>query len=245
MEVPPSPRSSATTRDIEVAPSSDIFDLHPLELAMLPAPMFLRGDLDLLHGSRRVSVVGSRDASSNGIRRASRLARELAASRIVVVSGLAAGIDAAAHQAAIDHGGRTIAVLGTPIGVAYPRSNAQLQQRIGEEHLLASQFGSGSQTTPANFVARNRTMALLSHVSVIVECNDRSGTLSHASAALRLGRRVFLLRSAAENPTVAWPSRLIAEGAVVLDSIEQIIRVFSAAVNRLPRNPRHCGSTRI
>jgi DNA processing protein len=226
MAVYSSPRSPITTRNIEAAPSSDIFDLHPLELTMLPAPMFLRGDIGLLRGSRRVSVVGSRDVSPNGIRRARRLARELAASKIIVVSGLAEGVDTAAHQAAIDHGGRTIAVIGTPIDVAYPRSNAQLQRRIGEAHLLVSQFGPGSKTTPANFVARNRTMALLSHASVVVECNDRSGTLSHASAALRLGHPVFLLRSAAENPDVAWPSRLIAEGAIVLDSVEQLLRIF-------------------
>jgi DNA processing protein len=223
--LPPTP-SSGTTRDVEASPSLDVFDLSPFDLAKLPAPMFLRGDLGLLRDSCRVAVVGGRDASSNGIRRARRLTRELAASDIVVVSGLAEGIDAAAHQTAIDSGGRTIAVLGTPLAKTYPRANAQLQARIGAEHLLVSQFGPGSPIRPSNFVARNRTMALLSHASVIVECKDRSGTLSHASAALQLGRHVFLLRSAAENRGIAWPGQLIAEGAVVLDNVEQILRIF-------------------
>jgi DNA processing protein len=226
MVVSSSPRSPVTMRDIEAAPSSDIFDLHPLELTMLPASIFLRGDIGLLRGPKRVSIVGSRSASPNGIRRARRLARELAASGVVIVSGLAAGIDTAAHCSAIEHGGRTIAVLGTPLAVVYPRANAQLQDRIGAEHLLVSQFCPGVQTAPADFVARNRTMAILSHASVLVECEDRSGTLSHASAALQLGRHVFLLRSAAENQAIAWPARLITEGAAVLDNVEQILRIL-------------------
>jgi len=218
--------SSRAIRDVETSPSLDVFDLSLFDLAKLPAPMFLRGDLGLLRDSRRVAIVGGRDASSNGIRRARRLARELVASNIVVVSGLAEGIDTAAHQGAIEFGGQTIAVLGTPLAKTYPRANTPLQARIGAEHLLVSQFGPGSPIRPSNFVARNRTMALLSHASVIVECKDRSGTLSHALAALQLGRHVFLLRSAAENQSVSWPGQLIAEGAIVLDSVEQILRIF-------------------
>jgi DNA processing protein len=203
-----------------------IISMATLELSMLPARLYLEGAPALLGATRRVAIVGSRSASPDGLRRATRLARELVKADVVVVSGLATGIDTAAHRSAIGNDGRTIAVIATPITKVYPRANVRLQARIGAEHLLVSQFDPETKIAPGNFVARNRTMAVLSHASVIVECQDRSGTLTHASESLRIGHPVFILRSAAENTSIKWPAELIGRGAIVLNHVDQIMRVL-------------------
>jgi DNA processing protein len=135
---------------------------------------------------------------------------------MVVVSGLAAGIDRAAHEAAIEAGGRTIAVIGTPLDEIYPKANAGLQARIAREHLLVSQFAPGYPVTPKNFPIRNRTMALLADATVIVEAGEKSGTVGQGWEALRLGRRLFLLESVVTDSNLSWPKELIAYGAEVL-----------------------------
>lgn len=215
-----------STQLVPAADYNRIIGMTALELSMLPARLYLEGDSALLGATHRVAIVGSRAASQDGIRRAARLARELVKANVVVVSGLAIGIDTAAHRSAIGNEGRTIAVIGTPITKVYPRANARLQARIGAEHLLVSQFDPETNIAPGNFIARNITMAVLSHASVIVECQDRSGTLTHASEALRIGHPVFILRSAAENKSIRWPAELMTRGALVLDHVDQILRVL-------------------
>ncbi len=190
--------------------------LNDVEARYAPATLYLRGDAGLLRKGPRVAVIGSRRASATGIRRAQVLARVLVRHDMIVVSGLAAGIDRAAHEAAIEAGGRTIAVIGTPLEETYPKENADLQARIAREQLLVSQFAPGEPVTPKNFPMRNRTMALLTDATVIVEAGERSGTLSQAWEALRLGRRLFLLANVAADPMLSWPRELIAYGADVL-----------------------------
>ncbi len=219
--------SSAPVGDVRVVDStSSLLDVPATERLLLPHPLYLRGDVNLLSGTRRIAIVGTRDVSREGLLRARRLARELVAHRVVVVSGLAAGVDTAAHRAAIECGGRTIAVLGTPLERVFPKENAGLQAEIGVRHLLASQFARGARIDASNYIARNRTMALLAHASVVVECGDTSGSLSQASETMRHGRPLFLLRSAANNPSLQWPQRFISRGAIVLDRVEQIIEVL-------------------
>ena len=155
---------------VVLASTSDALDLPATERLLLPHPLYVSGDVSLLAGTRRVAVVGTRGASKEGLARARRLARELAQAGIVIVSGLAEGIDTAAHTAAIEAGGRTIAVIGTPLDRYYPPENRTLQDMIAREHLVVSQFAQGARVTGKNYLARNRTMALLSHASVIVEC---------------------------------------------------------------------------
>jgi DNA processing protein len=150
----------------------------------------------------------------------------LVAHGVVVVSGLAAGIDTTAHRAAIEFGGRTIAVLGTPLDRVFPKENESLQTRIGEQHLLVSQFARGARIDAKNYIARNRTMALLCHASVVVECDDTSGSLSQASETMRHGRHLFLLSSAANDPALQWPKRFVDRGAHVLDRVEQILEAL-------------------
>ena len=125
--------------------------LTTIEKVNAPPELYAAGDLRLLRGGVRVSIVGSRKATREGLGRAHRLARDLAGHGVYVVSGLAAGIDTAAHVGAIDGGGRTIAVMGTPLNRTYPKENEALADRIAREHLLVSQFGPGTVTKPFHF----------------------------------------------------------------------------------------------
>lgn len=197
-------------------PAEILGALNDVEAKNAPARLYFSGDVSLLARGPRVSIVGSRKASAEGLTRARSLAKALVARDMIVVSGLAAGIDTAAHSAAIEAGGRTIAVLGTPLDEAYPKENAELQARIAREHLVVSQFASGTAVTPKNFPIRNRTMALLTDATVIVEAGEKSGTLHQGWEALRLGRLLFLMESVATDASLSWPKEMIHYGAQVL-----------------------------
>ena len=199
-----------------LTPAEVLGPLNDVEEKFAPSHLYVAGDASLLSKGPRVSLVGSRKASPEGLRRAAALARALTRHEIIVVSGLAAGIDAAAHTAAIEAGGRTIAVIGTPLDKAYPAENASLQERIAREHLLVSQFATGYPVTPKNFPIRNRTMALLTDATVIIEAGEKSGTVHQGWEALRLGRKLFLLENVAKDPALSWPREMIAYGAEVL-----------------------------
>ena len=205
--------------------------LNEIEARNAPALLYLRGDASLLGGAPRVAIVGSRRASQEGLRRAARLARELAKESVTVVSGLARGIDAAAHRACIAAGGRTIAVLGTPLERVFPKEHAALQEEIGRDHLLVSQFGPGTRTFRGSFPQRNRTMALLSNATVIVEAAASSGTVSQGWEALRLGRPLFLLRSLVEHGGLRWAAELLEHGAFVLREMEDLLEVLPPSVS--------------
>lgn len=211
--------------DRAVAPADFLGTLNEVEAKNAPAALYLRGDEGLLRRGPRVAVVGSRKATEQGIRRAQVLATALVRHDMIVVSGLAAGIDRAAHEAAIEAGGRTIAVIGTPLDESYPKENADLQARIAREHLLVSQFSAGYPVTPKNFPIRNRTMALLTDATVIVEAGEKSGTLHQGWEALRLGRKLFLLESVASDPKLFWPKEMIGYGAEVLsrDNLNEVL----------------------
>lgn len=216
------PRPYRSPSDVQVLDRSEAFDLgHNLPRA--PLQLFAAGDARLLHAPVRVSVVGARDASPEGLRRAAKLAAQLVDHRVVVVSGLADGVDAVAHRAVISAGGRTIAVIGTPLDRCYPAKHQALQEAIYRDHLLVTQFPVGSRVQASNFPARNRTMAMLSHASVIVEASDSSGTLSQAAEIQRLGRSLFIMRSLVENRRLAWPAAFLKSGAQILDDVAQIL----------------------
>lgn len=217
-----------TTTEVLVALA--LGPLSALEQKHAPSSLFAAGDELLLRTHPRVAIVGSRDASEDGARRAARLARELVTSGIVVVSGLAKGIDAAAHRGALAGRGRTIGVIGTPLDRCFPAEHAQLQEVIYREHLLISQFGPAERTLPASFVKRNRTMALLSDASVIVEAKDGSGSLSQAAETQRLKRPLFLMRSVIDNRALTWPKRFLDAGAIVLNSTDQLLEAVGPRV---------------
>jgi len=192
-----------------------IGDLNDKEKKNAPTVIYSEGDLPLL---RRpiISIIGSRKATPNGLKRARSLARKLSEKGIVVLSGLAEGIDTAAHTGAIDAGGKTIGVLGTPIDQFYPKENRSLQQLMMKEQLVLTQFASGDKVTRSNFPIRNNLMALLSRATVIVEASDNSGSLYQATEAIRLGRPLYFLRSNLDNSNLTWPAMLQALGAKVL-----------------------------
>lgn len=205
-----------TVEFVTRTPSEVLGPLNEIEARNAPKTLFLAGDLSLLSQGPRVSIVGSRDASTDALKRARSLARALADHNIVVVSGLARGVDRAAHESAIETGGRTIAIIGTPLDQTYPAEHAALQARLIKEHLVISQFARGTSTTPKSFPMRNRTMALLTDATVIVEAGESSGTLHQGWEALRLGRLLFLMDNVTRNPQLSWPKEMIKYGAQVL-----------------------------
>lgn len=170
--------------------------------------LWCAGDISLAR-KPSVAIVGTREVSKDGAARARRLARELAACGITIVSGLARGVDTEALTSAIESGGKTIAVIGTPIDRAYPAENKGLQEKIYREHLLISQFPPGKKVFPSNFPERNKLMAAISDATVIVEASDTSGTLHQAAECVRLNRLLFIAASIMEDPTLRWPQSFI------------------------------------
>jgi DNA processing protein len=211
-----------------ISPEELLGPFNEVEAKHAPKHLFTAGDLGILESGARVSIVGSRDASPGGISRATKLARILADRAIVVVSGLAAGIDTAAHTASIDAGGKTIAVLGTPLDRFYPKENRRLQERIMQDHLVLSEFPLGAVVRPGNFPIRNRTMALISDATVIIEASDESGSLHQAWEAFRLGRPLLFAKANLDRPELTWPEKLLHYGALVLsdDSLEEFLTLL-------------------
>jgi DNA processing protein len=211
---------------VALGPSEAFDDVRVEEMLRLPPLLYTAGDAGLLRAAMRVAVVGSRGASEEGRRRAAKLGRQLAQAGAVTVSGLAEGIDVEAHLGAISAGGRTIAVIGTPLDKAYPAAHAELQMQIYRDHLLVSQFTAETRVFPSNFLARNKVMARIAHASVIVEAGETSGSLSQAREVLALGRPLFLMRSLLENSQIQWPQAFVKSGARVLDRTEQLLEAI-------------------
>ena len=201
---------------------------HPIEL------LYYQGAWELTE-TRCIAIVGSRGATPGGLQRAGQLVRDLTAARrsdgkddFTIVSGLAAGIDTAAHTAALEQGRRTIAVIGTPIGQYYPRENRALQTAIARDYLLVSQvpvLRYSRQGPPQNrlfFPERNATMSALTEATIIVEASDTSGTLTQARAALYQGRKLFILDSCFQRADLKWPHKFAEQGAVRVRTIDDI-----------------------
>ena len=186
---------------------------HPVEL------IYYQGWWDLAE-SRSVAVVGSRKPTRDGVARTRRLVKELVKDDFTVVSGLAAGVDTTAHETAIKEGGRTIAVIGTPLSHSYPHNNAALQRRIAKEFLIISQIPVRryeSQDYRLNrffFPERNITMSALTEATIIVEAGETSGTLIQARAALQQGRKLFILDCCFRNTRLSWPQKFAEKGAI-------------------------------
>ena len=196
--------------------------LNEVERRNAPPKMYTAGPMDTPVLGPRVAIIGTRNPTEDGINYTRALALMLARRGVVVVSGLASGIDAVAHRAAMDAGGRTIAVIGTPLEVSYPRQNATLQRRIEQDHLVVSQFPPGSPVARRNFPMRNRTMALIADASVIVEAGEKSGTMHQGWEAIRLGRPLFIPSSVVKDNNLEWPRQLINYGAIELVNIEDV-----------------------
>ena len=196
--------------------------LNEYEQRHAPQQLYTEGPMSLPLQPPKVSVVGTRKPTVKGTRKAQYLTKWLADHGITVVSGLAAGIDTIAHRTAIRNGGQTVAVIGTPLDKQYPKDNAQLQREIATNHLVVSQFPSGAPVRRSNFILRNKTMAIISDATVIVEAGDTSGTVHQAREANMLRRPLFVCKPVIEaNPR--WLDNIMRYGATVLEENEDLL----------------------
>ena len=192
-----------------------------------PVGLFLRGDADEeLLARPSVAVVGARACSPYGAHVARMLGRELAAAGLVVVSGLARGIDAEAHRGALEAGGLTVAVLGCGVDRDYPASHRDLARRICERGLVVSEYGPGVEPAPWRFPARNRIVAGLATATVVVEARERSGALITADFALEEGREVFAVPGEITSALSAGANALLRQGATALTSSGDVLEAL-------------------
>jgi DNA processing protein len=198
---------------------------YPLALGEIfdpPLALFCRGTLDE-RDKYAVAIVGTRRASPYGLRMAEKLGRELAGRGITVVSGMAAGVDTAAHQGALDAGGRTIAVLGCGVNLVYPKQNLDLMEAIIQKGCVLSQFAMDSPPSRTHFPIRNRIISGMTQGTVVVQAPKRSGALITAHTATEQGREVFAVPGEIGNANSEGPHTLIREGAKLVESAEDIL----------------------
>jgi DNA processing protein len=197
---------------------------YPALLAQLtdaPAALLVRGNPDAL-SLPQLAIVGSRNPTRAGQEDARHFATHLSRSGLAITSGLAVGVDAAAHRGALDAGGRTIAVCGTGLDIDYPRANAGLSAEIASSGALVSEFPLGTQATRSNFPRRNRIISGLSLGTLVVEAAVRSGSLITARLAAEQGREVFALPGSIHNPLARGCHRLIRDGAKLVETADDI-----------------------
>jgi DNA processing protein len=198
---------------------------YPMNLTTIPDPpaiLFVRGSIeprDLV----AVAVVGSRAASPAGIAFTEKLCRDLVSNGVTVVSGLALGIDSAAHRGALKENGRTFAVLGCGLDIHYPYKDGALHDKIAQSGALFSEFPLGTIPAPWHFPARNRIISGLSLGVVVVEATQQSGSLITARLALEQGKDVFAVPGMAMSPRSIGPHTLIKQGAKLAEKAEDIL----------------------
>ena len=201
---------------------------NPVEL------LYYQGWWDLA-ASPSIAVVGTRTPSSDGLSRTRSLVRQLVREGYTIVSGLAAGVDTMAHKTAIREEGRTIAVIGTPLSHYYPRANTELQRYIAEHFLIVSQVPlkryeqQDYRRNRSFFPERNITMSALTNATIIVEAGETSGTFTQARAAIKQGRKLFVLDSCFRNPKLTWPADLETKGAIRVKDFDDIESNLSTA----------------
>ncbi|MEA2337808.1 MAG: processing protein [Thermoanaerobaculia bacterium] len=221
-------------RDSAVTLADD--DYPPLlrQLVDPPLALFYRGNLALA-SKPSIAMVGSRKASPYALNAAAQLARELVSVGFAVVSGMALGVDAAAHQATLDAAGDTIAILGTGIDLVYPPSNRKLFQAIAERGLILTEFPPGTPPFRYNFPVRNRIISGISLGTVIVEANGRSGSLITARTAAEQNREVFAVPGSIFSPGTEGTHRLIQCGVKLVHTTNDIL-------DELPGDLRICST---
>lgn len=206
---------------------------YPAELLDLPNPpdaLFSLGARVTLDAPR-VAIVGTRDCTAYGDRIARKIAGAIARAGGCVISGMARGIDACAHRAALEVGGKTVAVLGTGIDVPYPRGHARLHAQIAEQGLVMSESPSGTAAFRGCFPRRNRIIAALANVTIVVEAGYKSGALLTAKNALELGRTVAALPGPIDSPASDGTNELLRDGAHVIATVDDALALagFPAA----------------
>lgn len=193
-----------------------------------PAALFVAGDPAVLLGPQ-VAIVGARSASAQGLATARDFARTLSRAGLTVTSGMADGIDGAAHAAAMEAGGQTVAVIGTGPDLIYPRKHRDLAARIVEQGAMVSEFPPGTEARPDHFPRRNRLIAGLSLGTLVVEAGLQSGSLITARLAVEAGREVFALPGSIHNPLAKGCHRLIRDGARLVETAAEVIEALVPA----------------
>lgn len=211
-----------------------------------PPLLYVRGALHWLHAPS-LAIVGSRNATAQGVDDAGRFARELAESGLAIVSGLALGIDAAAHTGALAAGGGTVAVVGTGADLVYPAQHGALACAIIEHGAIVSEWPLGTPAKPAHFPQRNRLIAGMSQGVLVVEAAQRSGSLITARLANEMGREVFAIPGSIHAPLSRGCHQLIKEGAKLTESVQDVLDELPPALGRpsvAPEAPeRHLAAT--
>src|SRR4051794_14505718 len=223
-------------------------DLYPQALADLgdqPSALFGRGDFGLLQRLAReeaVTIVGSRRSSIYGRDLATDLGREVAAAGLTVVSGMAMGIDSCAHRGALEAGGMTVAGLGTGVDIPYPTRGARIYDEIVETGLVISELPPGTTARRWTFPARNRIMAALGRMTIVVEARERSGSLITADMAADLNREVAAVPGRVGSSPAAGPNGLLRDGATVIrgaaDVLDSVLGVGTERAVMESRGPR-------
>lgn len=215
---------------------SDEADYSPFlrEVEGAPPVVSVRGDTAMLHRPC-VAIVGARNASAVACRFARQLAADLTARGVTVVSGLARGVDTAAHVGAL--GGATVGVIASGIDFAYPPENAALQERIAADQLLIAEQPPGTEPLARHFPSRNRVIAGLSHGTVVVEAAPRSGSLITARRAGDYGREVMAVPGSPLDPRAQGCNLLIREGATLIQSVDDVIEAIGSIDARMVREP--------
>lgn len=219
-------------------------EAYPQMLRTIPDPppvLYLLGDAALL-ARPAVAIVGSRDHSGYGATVCRQVAGAAGQAGVVVVSGMARGLDATAHGAALDAGGTTIGVLGNGLGVIYPAANRALYERVARHGCLLTEFPPGERPQAGSFPRRNRLISGLARVTVVIEAATGSGTMITVSTALEQGREVMAVPGCITSPVSIGTNRLIRDGASPLLEIEDLLRHFPetgvpAARSRAPETP--------
>jgi len=199
-----------------------------------PPALFVKGatPLDEIMGPPRVAIVGARAASRYGLDAATGIARDLARYGICIVSGMALGIDAAAHTGSLEYPGRSLAVLGCGPDVVYPASNRALHTLLLEHGLVISEYPPGTQPMPWRFPARNRIMAGLASAVIVVEARAKSGSLITADFALDEGREVFAVPGSIFSKLSSGPHALIRNGAAAVTSAEDVLESLGVELDQ-------------
>lgn len=203
-----------------------------LQSAAAPPVLYAEGRVELLQRPA-LAVVGSRNATPQGMRNAQTFARSISASDVTIVSGLALGIDAAAHSAALEQAGSTIAVLGNGADVIYPKRNAELFDSIRARGLVVTEFPLGTPPLAANFPRRNRIISGLSQGCLVVEAAMASGSLITARLSVEMGRDVFAIPGSIHSPLSKGCHYLIKQGAKLVETADDVLEEFGLPVRVL------------
>jgi len=208
-----------------------------LDLRDPPEQLYSIGALGMLPGPC-VAIVGTRDATGYGMRMARSIARAFANSGVTVVSGMARGIDAAAHYAVLDAGGRTIAVLGTGVDIAYPAGHRELHRTIGQRGLLLSENAPGAAAFRGAFPKRNRIIGALASVTIVVEAGVKSGAINTANQAMDIGRTVAAVPGPVDSPQSMGTNQLLRDGASMISCIADALALAGVST-AAPPPPLH------